>query len=213
MAINPQKRQKKLEKRKAKQKSERRQLARRNEGGLPAKLKQAAAAPFLHCFTTDTLWSQGMGQVLVSRQLPGGQVAFGAFLVDRYCMGVKNAFANVVPRLRYQEGMYDKLAARDTLVPLEPASARKLVEGAVQYALDLGISPHPDYRVARLIFGDIEADASTEDFEFGKDGKPLFISGPNDGPARCQQILRTLENRCGHGGFHFMMPFGAMPMQ
>ncbi len=211
MAINPQKRQKKLEKRKAKQKAEQRQLARRNEGGLPAKLKQAATAPILHCCTTDTLWDKGMGQVLVSRQLPGGQVAFGAFLVDRYCLGVKNAFAGVAPRSRYQEKMYDRLASHDTLVPLEPTSARKLVEGAVQYALGLGISAHPDYRIAKLIFGDIEADASAEDFEFGKDGKPFFIAGPDDGPARCQQILRTLENRCGPNGFHFIVPSYAMP--
>lgn len=211
MAIDPQKRQKKLEKRKAKQQAERRQSARRNEGGLPAKLKQAAAAPILHCCTTDTLWEQGIGQVLVSRQLPGGQVAFGTFLVDRYCMGVKNAFAAVVPQSRYQEKMYDRLASGNTPVPLEPASARKLVEGAVQYALDLGISPYPDYRVAKLIFGDIEANASAEDFEFGKDGKPFFFAGPDDGPARCRQILRTLEDHCGPDGFHFIVPGYAMP--
>jgi len=211
MAIDPQKRQKKLEKRKAKQQAERRQLARRNEGGLPAKLKQAAAAPILHCCTTDTLWDQGIGQVLVSRQLPGGQVAFGAFLVDRYCMGVKNAFAAVAQQSRYQEKVYGRLSSSGMPVTLEPARARKLVEGAVQYALDLGISPHPDYREAKLIFGEIETNASAEDFEFGKDGKPFFIAGPDDGPARCQQILRTLEDHCGSDGFHFIVPGYAMP--
>lgn len=206
MPIDPQKRRKKLEKRKARQKAERRELARRKEGGLPARLREAATAPIVHCCTTDTLWSQGMGQVLLSRELPGGRVAFGVFLVDRYCLGVKNAFANVAPRPNYEKDLYRKMARSDTMTSLKPESARKLVEEAVEYARDLGFPPHPDYHTAKLIFGDIDADASDQEFEFGQDGKPLFIAGPHDSPLRCQQIVRTLENRCGPGGFHFIMP-------
>jgi hypothetical protein len=212
MAVNPQKRRKKIEKRTAKQKAERREMARRSQSGLPARLRQAASAPILHCCAGKTLWNQGLGQVLISRQLPGGQVAFAVFLVDRFCLGAKDAFANVAPRPTYTRSLYEKLAASDTLVPLDPPDARKLVEGAVQYALDLGIPPHPDYSVAKLILGDIDVAGATEDFEFGKNGKPFFIAGPHDHAARCQQILRTLEQRCGPDGFDFLMPAEVFPI-
>ena len=107
--------------------------------------------------------------------------------------------------------MYDRLAARSELIRIKPECARKLVEDAVRYALDLGLSPHPDYRVGKLIFGDISAATCDQQYTFGKDGKPFFFAGPHDSPARCEQILRTLEDRCGPGGYHFVLP-GELPL-
>jgi len=208
MAINPRKRQKKLERRKAKEKAERRELARRESPGLPSRIQQASAAPILHCCVTAEIWRHGIGNVLVSRQLSDGQVAFAVFLVDVYCLGVKNIFVNIVSRARYDEEGYGKLIHQGGLTKMLPECARKLVENAVQYANELGLSPHSDYRTARLIFADIAAEACTEDYTFGKDGKPFFVSGPHDSPARCQQILRTLHNHCGPDGYHFLMMAG-----
>ncbi len=206
MAIDPRKRQKKLEWRKAKQKAERRELARRESRGLAARLEDAAAAPVLHCCTTADLWEQGIGNVLLSRLTANGQVAFAAFLVDMYCLGGKDAFWNILPRGQYQRELYDKMAARSGMTAMKPECARKLVEGAVRYASDFGLPPHPDYHAAKLIFGDIAAETCTEEFTYGKDGKPYFIAGPYDGPSRCQQILRTLESHCGPQGHHFIVP-------
>jgi hypothetical protein len=211
MAIDPRKRQKKLERRKAKQRAERRELARRDSGGLASRLQQVFAAPILHCCTSAEIWEQGIGQVLISRQLGNGDVAFVVFLLDIYCLGVKDLIMSIAPRARYERDMYDKLARRDALLPLKPECARKLVEGAVQYALDLGLPPYADYRTAKLIFGDISAEACTEEYEFGKDGKPFFIAGPYDSPARCEQILRTLRRRCGPNGHRFPVPVGGPP--
>jgi len=205
MTQDPRKRQRKLEKRKAKQKAERRELARRQSQGLVGQLRSASAAPILHCMAAATIWDQGLGNVLISRQL-GGNVAFVVFLVDRYCLGVKDVFMNVVPRARYDRDLYDKLDEQTTLISLKPECARKLVEGAVANAFRFGLPPHSDYRTAKLIFGDIDAEACTEQYVYGKDGKPFFVAGPNDGPARCQQIMRALEDHTGPAGYHFITP-------
>src|SRR5260221_1818025 len=89
---------------------------------------------------------------------------------------------------------------------IPPAPARRFVEPAVAYARNLGFPPHPDYHRAKLIFGEIDAAEASEELEFGKDGKPFFIAGPNDNQARCRQILATLERSCGPSGSHFMRP-------
>jgi len=206
MAIDPRKRQKKLERRAAKQKAERRELVRRESLGLYPRMKQASAAPILHCGAMEAIFRSGIGSVLVSRELPNGDVAFAAFLVDVYCLGVKNVIVNILPRARYDRDLYGKMTREDKWLPLKPECARKLVEGAVQYALDLGLPPHPEYRMGRLIFGDISAEACPERYTYGKDGKPFFFAGPYDDPARCQAILRTLENRCGPHGYHYVVP-------
>jgi hypothetical protein len=208
MAIDPRKRQKKLERRAAKQKAERRQLAQTASLGIASRLQMAASAPILHCCTTEDLWRTGIGQVLVSRQLKGGNVAFVVFLVDVFCLGVKGVVVEIAPRARYDRDLYGKLADRYALTRLTPECARKLVESAVQYALDLGLPPDADYQRAKLIFGDVSAEACSEQFTFGRDGKPFFVRGPHDSPIKCANIIRTLESHCGPGGYHFAVSGG-----
>jgi hypothetical protein len=55
------------------------------------------------------------------------------------------------------------------------------------------------------IFGDVDADDCTETFTFGRDGKPWFVNGPNDTPARVRAIKRILEQTAGPGGFGYVI--------
>jgi hypothetical protein len=206
MGIDPRKRQKKLEKQRAKQKAEHKEIARRQSQGMPVRLEAANRAPILHCCCLQALWEVGMGNVLVSRQLSSGNVAFVMFLVDVHCLGVKDLFLNILPRATYDSKIYDHLLQQGPVQHIKPECARKLVEGAVAYAAALELPPHPDYRVGKLIFGDISAAACPQDFVFGKDGKPFFVAGPHDHAARCYEILRTLDRVCGPDGFHYVMP-------
>jgi hypothetical protein len=210
MVKDTRRRQKKLERRKAKAKAKKKALARQESRGMAARLEEAAEAPILHCYTTDILWDEGLSPVLISRKLKSGHVAFVIFLVDVYCLGVKDVTLGVAPRSRYDFQVYGKLSEQYRLVGLTPEAARKLVEGAVEYARDLGLPPHPDYRKAGPIFGDIDAEACREEFVYGQDGKPCFFAGPYDSPWRCKQIIRTLTDRCGPDGFHYLMPLEAM---
>jgi hypothetical protein len=210
MAMDPRKRQQKQQRRKAKerakQKAERKILAQRDPRDPAVRLERAAGAPILHCCTTSVLWTEGMSNVLISRRLPSGNVAFAVFLVDVYCLGVKDVFFNVASRSQYDWKLYEKMVTEYEPVELKPEAARKLIEGAVAYARDLGLPPHPDYRKAVAIFGGIDASACTDSFSYGKGGRPCFIAGPYDSPERCDRILSILEARCGPNGFHYIMP-------
>jgi hypothetical protein len=206
MAVDPRKRQKKLEKQKAKKKAEQKGIARRQSAGMPVRLEASGRAPILHCCHTKALWEGGIGNVLVSRALSTGNVAFAIFLVDVFCLGVKNVYIDIIPRVTYDDRIYERMFEQEGLRHIKPECARKLVEGAVEYAAALELLPHPEYRIGKLIFGDISAEACTQQFTYGKDGKPLFIAGPNDDSARCQDILHTLERICRPDGFHFLMP-------
>ena len=56
-------------------------------------------------------------------------------------------------------------------------------------------------------FGDIDAGACPTAYAFGKDGKPLYIAGPHDTPARIRKILRTLIDNVGEDNFDYVLPF------
>jgi hypothetical protein len=212
LATNQKKRQQKLERRAAKRKRRHKTLAKQKNRGLAEQLSAASSAPVLHSLASDSLWDEGMSQVLLSRELPNGWIAVGMFLVDRYCLGVKDAFGRVLTRAEY-DNLYEELDEKIDLIELEPADARSLVEGAVEYALGLGLEPHPDYYRVKPIFGDIDPRDASERFEYGDEGKPHFIAGPNDTPQRCQRIMSILEHSCGSGGYHFTIPMDGFPSQ
>ena len=72
-----------------------------------------------------------------------------------------------------------------------PACVRKLIEGAVNYARALDFEPHRDYRLARKIFGDIKSEDCAVEYTYGHEGKPYYISGPNESQNRSKQTTKS----------------------
>lgn len=209
MALDARKRQRKLQRKRAKQKARNKGLVRQNRHDSALQLQRSGAYPVLHCCAATTLWENGIGSVLLSRMLPSRQVAHAVFLVDNFCLGVKDAYCGVSPYSKYEEQAYHPLVDKYEMENWAPEKARKFVEGAVEYARSLGLPPHADYQRAKLIFGDIDPSLCEEEFEYGHDGMPYFIAGPNDGPERCRLILGMLREHCGEDGFHFTVPLEA----
>src|ERR1700722_12170737 len=97
-----------------------------------------------------------MGWVGLSRRFLDGDVAFAVFLVDAYCLGVKDAMSGVIERSEYDTRIAGRMRSEFGSQDVTPAAARKLVEGAVDYARKLGFAPHSDYQRAKLLFGAID---------------------------------------------------------
>jgi hypothetical protein len=206
MTLDARKRQKKRANRVAKRKAA---LASKKQAGLVGSARQivsAVSGPVHECLIPESLFDLGIGNVIVSRTLPTGQIGAAFFLVDVFCLGIKDAFFEVMSLDDYDYRLSG--LQQEKLKRTDPACARKLVEGAEAYARDLGFKPSPGYQVAKRIFGDIEATTCSVHFEFGQDGKPHFMSGPYDTPAKCRRIFDTLSKRCGPGGFHFTLVTG-----
>lgn len=207
MPADPRRRQKKLERRAAKRKSKHHEFVRARSAGLPERLAEAARFPVADCWVTPALFTnQGIGQLGLSRRLPTGDYAVAVFLVDRFCLGIKDTIAEILSPSQYERRILQTARRDMNAEPIDPPSLRKIVEGAVAYARQLGLSPHPDYARGRLLLGDIDPAQAQRDCEFGQDGKPYFVAGPYDTPERCRQILRILRDSCGPHGFHFLIP-------
>lgn len=163
-----------------------------------------AKAQVLDCTVSRALFEKGIGQVVFSRKLAPDAIAVGVFLLDVFCLGVKDAFLRVVSRI-YYEGMLVHMEDRNPQEARNPEYVCKLVTEAVRWSTALGFRPHPDFLTAETVFGDIDPAACGETFVFGQDGKPFYIQGPHDSPTRAALIMRTLEERCGRDGFKFIL--------
>jgi hypothetical protein len=139
-----------------------------------------------------------------------GQIGVSSFLLDVYCLGVKDVVFRVLPEFEYNS-LFGAMAVAQDLRSISPACARKVVEGAVAYAEDLGIPPHPNYKLAKQIFGDIDVSACEGSYEFGRDGEPFYVSGPNDTPGDIRRILNALKSSVGLEGFDYLLFEGSEP--
>ena len=170
-------------------------------GGQARQVAVAARAPVKACIVSDELFAEGIGHLVLARTLPSGMVAASFFLIDVWCLGVKDAFFVVVPPQKFGDRM-DELSRQQPFIDIDPSVARRLLHDAAAYAAGFGLAPSGDFAQAEAIFGDIPM--AMETFPFGKNGKPFFISGPHDSPTRIRRILDTLAKLAGPDGFDFI---------
>jgi hypothetical protein len=147
--------------------------------------------------------TSGLAGVLVAHEHPRvrGQVSACGYLVDTYCLGVKDALG---PRTMGRNGLrrfVDLFFGGFDDAPVEaPVDlARHLVWGAVAYARGLGFEPHRDFGPAAGHLGQLDGPSA---IGFGCDGKPYYIQGPRDDADR---ILRTLDANVGMDNVHFLV--------
>ena len=144
--------------------------------------------------------AQGLVSVLVTRQERYGRVRLCGWLVDVWCLGVKDVVGpRVIDERRAAEFPRSYFAAYQAPPLQAPVElARHLVFGAVAYARSLGFEPAPGFQATA---GQLGPWTGPSAISFGHNGKPFFVQGPHDNAAA---ILTTLERSVGRDNFHFV---------
>ncbi|NET31117.1 MAG: DNA-binding response regulator [Cyanothece sp. SIO1E1] len=141
----------------------------------------------------------GLGCVLVARTFRN-RLKVCTYLVDYWCLGVKDAIEprqlGAVKYENFLKMVYARFPDGYQDITLEQAQA--IVLGAVDYAAKLGLQPHADFEKARSHLGQWDDQLQ---LEFGRDGKPFYISGPYDDP---QKIVSALRENVGEGNYDFI---------
>ncbi|MGZ8947240.1 MAG: hypothetical protein ACXW1W_17695 [Methylococcaceae bacterium] len=199
MAISEQQRQKKLAKKKQKRGTTNRKITPSMK-----KAKPYASYPIHECLIPDNLFTSGIGELVVTRRISNGDIAMSAFVIDVFCLGVKDAMFMVLPESEYEHRIKGRMSATGDrgFEKLHQSCAKKLLDGVVDYAKEFGFNPHPDYKNANELFGNIDASVCPVKYTYGKEGKPFYMSGPYESPTDIQRILNTLTEKCGAGGFN-----------
>ena len=175
-----------------------------SSSSLSERIRSAASCPIARCVMPAGLFDIGIGHVILARSLPSGLLGCAFFVVDPFCLGIKDAFyAEIAPdELRSRMEAQSEFQA---FVDTEPSRARKLINDVVAYATRLGLAPAKDFMVVETLFGAVDASACAETFTFGKNGKPFYVTGPLDTPARIRSVSRILQDRFGTGGWDFLV--------
>ena len=138
---NLQRRQAKAVRRKKVLAERRRLEAAGGSGRLADDVRRARAAPLHSCLVQSGLFENGFGMVALTRKTGARTLALAAFLVDAFCLGVKDALFRELEEAK----MESFLEAFEETAPFEevdPSYARKLLRDAAAYGRSLGLEPH-----------------------------------------------------------------------
>jgi hypothetical protein len=153
---------------------------------------------------TDEELGSGLALVSVARQVAVNRVTVCTYMVDLWCLGVKDTIGpRKLDQTEYKQLMdaiYRGFPDGTQNITLEQAQA--LVFSAVDYAAQLGFSPHPDFEQSRPHLGEWSGEPK---IECGRNGKPFYMSGPYDNPLK---ILKTLREKVGEGNFDYLTEVG-----
>jgi hypothetical protein len=140
----------------------------------------------------------GMGTLVLARGATPHHLALSTFLIDVFCLGIKDVMFKSVERevLEMYVGVAD---AGSPMVSVDPGYARKLLRDLAAWSQSIGFAPYPDFAAVERMFGDVSADANDAVFRFGRDGKPVYIPGPSDTAPLIRRRIGQLQKHLGDG--------------
>ncbi len=167
----------KKERRRVKQKLKHKQSVKlRNESPYN---RLAAAGRVESCKVNDSCRDQGLFSIHALLSVPNRPPTLACFLVDKWCMGLKDAWGRLdMTHERYHDFMESaESRAGFKLVDMDPDEARKLIAAGIRQANVMGFRLPPNYGKWAKAMGVGDDWASADISDFGIDGKYRFV-GP-----------------------------------
>ena len=169
MSRDARKKEKQRLKRKQKQKQARKAAA------VTALDRVARGAGQLECYVNDDWRESGMASIQVLGQLPDGRCAHSGFLVDVWCVGLKDAFGNRNSLRAEFDDHLDYMGEMLHMVRVPPAEAKRLVAGAIRFSRQNGFKLPPHYDRWVTILGDLGELSHADLTDFGVDGGLRYV--------------------------------------
>ena len=119
------------------------------------------------------------------------------YLVDIYCIGVKDSFF----RLRLEEDELEEMLDRaPNIRECSYEEAHNWVYGAIAWAEEAGIEPDKSFAVTKYMLEEDTDDIPLIEYEFGRDGKHMLIANNN---LEASRYLPLLKKNLGEGNYIF----------
>lgn len=167
--------------------------------------KKVRTLPIGKCYIAPPDWQEsGMAHVIVTRVRPSGNLVMASFLVDPFCLGVKDAgyHENMTPSdfeeylNNYRKGMgLEEISYNET---------HNIIYGAMAFAEEGGIKPAKEFDPAGYILEEDTEDIPLIEYDFGKNGKHFLVVNPD---RKEMPYYHILKKNLGDD-FEFVLPYG-----
>jgi hypothetical protein len=206
---NPQKRQKADMKKRKKAKERQRRASALVVPRANNLIRKARQFPVFECLINRD-WEtddSGLVRILLSRSQPNdGGILFGTYLVDMFCLGLKNTHSDAnVPVGVYRQDVLPQVFMDENPAECPLDLAHQIVYQAIEYAAKFGFKPQRDFKWSQYVLDERGKWPESHQLTFGKDGKPFFVAGPFD---NIKTIKAKLDKNPGPGNYDYLVPLG-----
>lgn len=103
--------------------------------------EKARKLPIGKCYIAPSDWKEsGLAHVIITRQRPDGHIVMGTFLVDTFCLGVKDVTYNEgMPTFLFEDFLRN-ISNRLGLEEIRYTEAHNIIYGAMAFAEEGGIN-------------------------------------------------------------------------
>jgi hypothetical protein len=206
MAQDQKKRLQKLLKKRQKDKARKKQQAAPAPPSSRNMVQKARQFPIIECIINhdwDASEDSGLVRIVLARQGPEDSIIFGTYMVDMYCLGLKDTHSGVAPtRAQFDQEIVFRLFQDGQEADCPIDLAHQIIYQAIDYAAQFGFKPQKDFRHSQFVLEKRGTLPEQHHLTFGKDGKPLYIAGPYD---NARAIVARLEQKAGSGNYNYLV--------
>lgn len=170
--------------------------------------KKARTLPIYECLVRSDWEETKMTTVTVARNHTNGNITVCSYLVDLFCLGVKDSmYLFNVPVHEYEE-FKERVNREMEMTEVDYTLAHNIVYAAIEFAEEFGFKPHKDYEsVTKFMLEEDTEDIELIEIECGNDGKPIYMRGPFEDDAKARRIITQLEKNAGPGNYEYIDGF------
>jgi len=157
--------------------------------------------PIYKCFVTRDWQEFGMANVVVMRKHINGNITSGIYMVDLFCLGIKDTFYFFNEP---EEELFEKInIERSYLQEVDYTLAHNIIYAGRDFALEFDIQPHKNFSITKFILEEDNDAIAVLDIPAGdENGNPHLIvnSSYNYSP-----VLEKLKKHAGEGNYTFTL--------
>jgi len=162
---------------------------------------KARTLPIYECRLLKDFEETGMTNVSVARAHKNGNLTVGVYLVDLFCLGIKDSmFCFNVSKQEYEDKIVNASAG---MIVVDYDFAHNLLFGADIYSEELGLKAHHSFKLTQYILDEDTEDKKLIEFNFGDKGMPHLVINPTENRTR---EINILTKNLGENGFRITSP-------
>lgn len=161
-------------------------------------LTKARKLPLWKCYINESWHEMGKGSLIVSRKHLNGNITCGFYLIDLFCVGVKDSFYLFNISEKEFEDVLDEMSEKEDLLELKYPLAHNIIYGSVDFAEEFKFKPHKSFQLTRHILEDDTEGIEFIDVPFGIDDKPAVVVSEEN---PMLNIIKHLEKVVGKDNY------------